>query len=126
MAKNYVAPGETIPWTNNTGSTVASGQLLAIGHIAAVALTTIANGATGTLGIEGVYDVPKVSAAVFTAGEKLVLDISANGGLGAFDDSAATPASGDLTGAAIAVLPGANLETTCRVKLTPGNATKTA
>jgi predicted RecA/RadA family phage recombinase len=126
MAKNYVAPGDTMPWTNTTGATVTSGQLLAIGHIAAVALTTITNGATGTVGIEGIYDVPKVAAATFTAGEKLILDVSANGGLGAFDDSAAPPASGDLTGAAIAVNPGLNTETTCRVKLTPGNATKTA
>jgi predicted RecA/RadA family phage recombinase len=126
MAKNYVAPGDTIPWTNSTGASVASGQLVKAGHIAAVALTTIANGATGTVAIEGIFDVPKVSAAVFVIGEKLLLDVSANGGLGAFDDSAATPASGDLMGAAIAVNPGLNTQTTCRVKLTPGNATLTA
>lgn len=125
MAKNYVAPGDTIKWTNGTGAAVASGQLIKAGHISAVALVAIAAGATGTVAIEGVWDVPKVSAATFGIGEKLLLDVSANGGLGAFDDSAATPATGDLMGAAIAVNPGLNTETTCRVKLTPGNATLT-
>jgi len=68
--------------------------------------------------IEGVFEAPKVSGAVFGVGEKLIWDVSA----GAFDDSAATPASGDVTGAAIAMRAGQNNETTCLVKLTPGNA----
>jgi len=70
--------------------------------------------------------VPKVAAAVFAQGEKLVFDVSANGGLGAFDDSAAVPAAGDVTGGAIAWVAGANAETTCTIKLTPGNTTLTA
>jgi predicted RecA/RadA family phage recombinase len=69
-----------------------------------------------------VFEVPKVSAAVFVVGEKLLWDVSA----GAFDDSAATPASGDVMGGAVAFRAGANAETTCYVKLTPGNATLTA
>jgi len=54
-------------------------------------------------------------------GEKLVWDTSA----GKFDDSAATPASGDITGAAVAVIAGTSSDTTATVKLTPGNATLT-
>ena len=80
-----------------------------------------------SVALEGVFSgVPKVSDAVFVQGEKLVFDVSANGALGAFDDSAATPASGDITGGAIAWVAGANLETTCTIKLTPGNTTVTA
>jgi hypothetical protein len=55
---------------------------------------------------------------VFVKGEKLVFDVSA----GAFDDSLASPASGDVTGGAVAWEAGANTETTCTVKLTPGNS----
>jgi hypothetical protein len=46
--------------------------------------------------------------------------------VGAFDDSAATPAAGDLTGAAVAAEAGTDGQTSCVVILTPGNATLTA
>lgn len=125
MAKNYESDGNTIQWTNGTGAAVASGQLVKVGpSMLGVALVALANGATGSVAVEGVFSgVPKVSAAVFAQGEKLIWDVSANGALGAFDDSAASPATGDVTGGAIAWMAGANTETTCTVKLTPGNAT---
>lgn len=128
MAKNYESDGNTIQWTNGTGAAVASGQMVKVGpSMLGVALVAIAIGATGSVAVEGVFSgVPKVSAAVFAQGEKLIWDVSANGALGAFDDSAATPASGDVTGGAIAWVAGANTETTCTVKLTPGNTTTTA
>jgi predicted RecA/RadA family phage recombinase len=127
MARNYESDGNVIQWTNGSGADVASGQLIKLGSILGVALVAIAIGETGSVAIEGVFSgVPKVSAAVFAQGEKLVFDVSANSGAGAFDDSAATPASGDVTGGAIAWVAGANLETTCTVKLTPGNTTVTA
>lgn len=123
MATNYQQAGEVITWTNSTGSAVAANAIVVIGHMVGIALEAIANGASGSVGVEGVYfGVPKVSAAVFTQGEKLILDVSA----GAFDDSAATPAPGDITGAAVAWAAGTNGQTTCTIKLTPGNTTKTA
>ena len=127
MAKNYESDGNTIQWTNGTGAAVASGQMVKVGpSMLGVALVALANGATGSVAVEGVFSgVPKVSAAVFAQGEKLIWDVSANGALGAFDDSAASPATGDVTGGAIAWAAGANTETTCTVKLTPGNATTT-
>jgi predicted RecA/RadA family phage recombinase len=122
MTRKYVNPGETMPYTAS-GADVASGTLVVIGHLLGVTLGDIADGETGTAAIEGVFEgVPKVAAAVFTAGEKLIYDVSA----GAFADSAATPASGDITGGAVAIVAGANAETTCTIKLTPGNTTKTA
>lgn len=126
MAKNFVSDGDVIPWTNATGNTVPSGRLIAMGHILGVALVDIPNGASGSVAIEGVFAVPKVSAAVFAQGEKLVFDVSAGSGVGAVDDSSATPAAGDITGGAVAWLPGLNEETTATIKLTPGNATLTA
>lgn len=117
MATNYVQPGSKIEWTNGTGSDVASGDVVELGNCIAIAEGDIADTATGIVCLEGVFTVPKVSAAVFSVGEKLIWDTSA----GAFDDSSATPATGDITGAAVAVIAGADTETTCTVKLTPGN-----
>ena len=127
MATNYQREGQVITWTNGTGASVASGQMVKIGNILGVALVTIANGASGSVAIEGVFSgIPKVSAAVFAVGEALVWDVSANTSLGAFDDAAATPAAGDVRGAAVAMVAGADTQTTCTVKLTPGNTTVTA
>ena len=125
MAKNYESDGDRIQWTNGTGADVASGQMVKVGpSMLGVALVAIASGAAGSVAVEGVFSgIPKVSAAVFAQGEKLIWDVSANSSKGAFDDSAATPATGDVTGGAIAWVAGANTETTCTVKLTPGNAT---
>lgn len=126
MAKNFVSDGDTIQWKNETGATVTSGQVVKVGGgLLGVALVTLADDETGSVAIEGVFSgVPKVSAAVFAQGEKLLFDVSA--GVGAFDDSAAVGASGDVMGGAIAWAAGANLETTCTIKLTPGNSTVTA
>lgn len=119
MATNFVQDGKVIDYT--AGADISSGDVVELQHCLGVALADIANGATGAVAIEGVFTLPKVSGAVFAVGEKLVWGTSA----GAFDDSSATPATGDLTGAAIAVKAGANGETTCTVKLTPGNVTRT-
>lgn len=128
MANNYVTEGKVIQWTNGTGAAVASGQVVKVGGgLLGVALQAIASTATGSVAIEGVFSgVPKVSAAVFAQGEKLLFDVSAGSNVGAFDDSAATGATGDVMGGAIAWVAGANLETTCTIKLTPGNSTVTA
>jgi predicted RecA/RadA family phage recombinase len=127
MAKNYVTKGDVIPWTNTSGADVVSDQVVKVGSNLGVALVNIAAGGVGSVALEGVFSgVPKVSGAVFAQGEKLVFDVSANGALGAFDDSAAVPATGDITGAAIAWVAGGSGEATCTIKLTPGNATVTA
>lgn len=92
MATNYIQPGEVIQYT--AGADITSGSVVRIGNILGVALVNIANGATGSVAISGVFNVPKVSGAVIAQGESLTWDASA----GAFDDNAATPATGDVTG----------------------------
>lgn len=96
MATNFVQPGEVIDWVNGTGAAKAAGAVVAMGNILGVALVDIAKSATGSVAISGVFTVPKVSAAVIAQGESLVWDVSA----GAFDDNLATPATGDISGAA--------------------------
>jgi len=95
---NYVKPGATRTWTNGTGSAVSSGDVVVVGQQLAIASVDIANGASGEVTFEGEFEVPKVSAAVIAHGEAVVWDVSAAG----FDDNAATPATGDVSNAAIA------------------------
>ena len=113
--KTYVQPGKVITWTNGTGSAVASGDVVVVGNIIGVAAVDIADGASGSVAIEGVYTVPKVSGAVIAQGESLTWDASA----GAFDDNAATPGTGDVTGPpAVAAEAAGNGVTSFDVKLT--------
>lgn len=124
MAKNLVQDGGVKLWTNGTGSAVSSGQLVKAGNMLGVALVDIASGAAGSVDFTPgrVFSgVNKVSAAVFALGEKLIFDVSASSGAGALDDSAATPAAGDVTGGCIAWEAGTNGQTTCTIMLTPGN-----
>jgi len=122
MASSYQQKGDVIVYSN-AGSAIAAGDVVVMGNTIGIALSAIAaTTGTGPVAIEGVFSgIPKVTAAVFVQGEKLIWDVSA----GKFDDSAATPANGDVTGGAIAWVAGANLETTCTIKLTNGNNTVT-
>lgn len=117
---------QTTSWTNGTGSAVTAGTIVVVGTTGdaflAVTLVDIANGASGSVGYNCGVTAAKVSAAVFAKGESLSWDASAS----AFDDNAATPATGDIQGsAARADAAGANGETTCSVWLTGIPGTKT-
>lgn len=121
MARNLVQDNGLKEWTNDTGGDIASGGVVVASHMIGIALTAIANGATGWVNFtQGKVwsGLPKVAAAVFAVGEKLIWDVSA----GKFDDAAATPATGDLTGAVVAWEAGANLETTCTIMVCNTNA----
>lgn len=118
--QNTVQSGRIIPFT--AGATTVSGQVVRIGNILGVAVNDVANGADGLAAIDGVFTVPKVSAAVIGAGESLTWDASA----AAFDDNLATPAAGDVTGAAAVAFEAAgNGVTSIAVKFTgvPGTLT---
>lgn len=122
MAKKYVQEGDILTWTNGTGSDVAGDDVVVIGGLLAVALDDIADTESGAVRVTGVWELPKVSGAVIAQGESLVWDVSA----GAFDDNQATPATGDVSGAAaVAAAAGADGETTLLVRLTgvPGTVT---
>lgn len=117
MAANYVQPGDVIDHV--AAANITSGQVVKIGQILGVALADIASGATGSVAVRGVFTVPKVSGAVIAAGESLTWDVSANSGAGAFDDNAATPATGDVTGPpAVALEAAGNGVTSLKVLFT--------
>jgi predicted RecA/RadA family phage recombinase len=124
MATNYVQEGNTIQYT--AGADISSGDVVVIGSngdaIIGVALVDIANGSTGSVAIEGVFTVAKVSAAVIAQGEYVVWDASAS----EFDDNAATPATGDVSDGAIAWEAAGNGVTSIAIKLTGRPGTLTA
>lgn len=118
MATNYIKPGEVMPYTIPSSTTITSGQVVKAGNILGVALSGGSAGDVIQLGF-GVFTAPKVSAAVIKAGESLTWDVSASSGAGAFDDNAATPATGDVTGAAaVAFEDAAATTTSLKVKFT--------
>ena len=122
MASNFKQPGDVIPWVNGSGVAKVSGQVVVVGKVLGVCLVDIANGATGSVALDGVFSVPKVSAAVIAQGENLTWDASA----AAFDDNAATPATGDVTGPpAVAFEAAGSGVTSLLVKFTgvPGTVT---
>jgi predicted RecA/RadA family phage recombinase len=79
MATNKVQDNGVKEWTN-AGSAVSSGGVVVAGNMIGIALVDIANGASGSVDFTPgrVFSgVPKVTAAVFVVGEKLIWDTSA-------------------------------------------------
>lgn len=114
MSTNFVQPGDVIDYVNG-GTARTSGQVIRMGNILGVCLGDIAANATGSVAVRGVFTVPKVSAAVIAQGDSLTWDASA----AAFDDNAASPATGDVTGAAaVAYEAGIATQTTLKVMFT--------
>lgn len=122
MATTFVQDGNVIDYAN-AGTAITSGSVVVMGNIIGVALVDIAaTTGTGAVQISGVFNVPKVSAAVIAQGASLTWDVSA----GAFDDNLAVAAAGDITvGAAVAFEAAGAGVTTIAVKLTgvPGTVT---
>jgi predicted RecA/RadA family phage recombinase len=115
MAKNYIQPGNVIDVT--AAGALTSGIAFAIGTLLAVPLSNATAGQVVAAQIEGVFELPKASAAVYTAGEKLTWDVSA----GEFSEALA--AAGDLVACAVAIAPAAGGTTTVLAKLLPGVGT---
>ena len=64
MATNYKSAGEVVDWTNGTGLTVNSGSPVMYGiDRVGIALVTIADGATGSVKLEGKVTLPKLAHA---------------------------------------------------------------
>jgi predicted RecA/RadA family phage recombinase len=113
MSTTFKQPGRVIQHV--AAAALVSNQVVRIGKILGVCLGNASIGETVSVQIEGVFTVPKVSGAVIAQGENLTWDASA----AAFDDNAATPATGDVTGpGAIAWEAAGNGVTTMDVKFT--------
>jgi len=116
MSTSYVQDGEVIEYVN-TGAAILSGAVVVVGTQIGVALEDIAaTTGVGSVSMTGVFELPKVSAAVIAQGEEVFYDLSAL----AFDDNLATPATGDVSNCCVAWEAGVNAQTTIKVKLNVG------
>lgn len=120
MTKKYHQAGGNIDWTNDTGSTVTSGSFVVIGGLLGIAHDDIADGDTGPVHIEGVWDLPKGANAI-SLGAAVDFDVSADK-----IDVIGTPASGDLVGCGVAVAAAGAGDSTVLVKINAAVADVTA
>ena len=74
MSRTYRQQGAVLPWINNTGLAVVTDDPIIFGQEGmAIALVDIASLATGSVQLEGVFELPK-AAGVITQGQKLWWD----------------------------------------------------
>lgn len=121
MATNYIQPGKIIDWTNG-GAAVSSDDVVIIGDLVGIAQVDIANGETGAVAIEEVFEVACNADDVITAGMKLDWDASAS----EFVDAIGSAASGDNEDGVVAVTDAGATVTKVWVKLCPGQGSTTA
>jgi len=110
MATNYIKDGSNINYTNQ-GAAIASGSVVVIGSLVAVALTNIDNGQTGAVSLDGIFSLPKVPANNFAQGGQIFYDVSVS------QFSNATPAAGDILNAGVAVASAAGSTQFAEIKL---------
>jgi len=117
--KNLIQDGKRITWTNGTGTAVVAGQAVAVGNQVGVACVDIANGASGAVAMEGVFELPKVTGTAWTLGARLLWDVSA----AKFDLGTATPATGDISVCCVAWEAAASADAVGYVKINVGVGT---
>jgi len=112
MSKNYSGEGNIIDHV--CVATQVSGVPFVLGKLLVMPITDGAIGDTIGVAIGGVWDLPKVDAAVIGQGETITYDVSVD----EVDDALATPAAGDATLGCVAMeAKGATTGETIAVKL---------
>lgn len=74
LATQFVQEGKTLAYTNSSGSDIAYLEVIAptsFAHIIFIAAEAIANGKTGNVYTEGVFELPAITGTAFTFGEVL-------------------------------------------------------
>ncbi len=100
MTAKYIQEGEILDYT--PGAAVANGQVVVVGTMVGVALMAIAANVTGSVGVQGVYELAKLSTDVVAFGANLYWDtansrltVTASGNT--FAGRAAAPAAAGTT-----------------------------
>ena len=119
MATSHHADGNVIDHV--AGAAILSGDIVVTGDIVGVALTDIANTATGAVAIEGVWNVAKATGTAWVQGDSLDWDASGS----EFDLDIAVPAAGDVENCAVAYVDAGSADAVGIVKLTPGTGATT-
>lgn len=76
MAQNYIQPGKSIDYTNDTGADIASGDVVELASHIGVAGADIPDGEIGTVHLDGVFELPKAAEAI-AAGVDVYWDATA-------------------------------------------------
>jgi predicted RecA/RadA family phage recombinase len=108
MAKNHIQPGQAMPYTNATGSPIASGAVVIVGVLCCIALGDIADGATGEVATEEVWEVPKAAPLVIDQGDAVYWDVA---------DGNINKTEADNVLAGVAFADAASADTTVKIKL---------
>lgn len=110
MTTKFIQPGHTLDHV--AGSAISSSDVVEMGNLVGVAKSDIANGDTGAVMVDGVFELPKATGSAWNQGDVLDWDTSATEfGKGI------TPATGDITGCAIAAEDAASGDATGKVLL---------
>ncbi|HVT35697.1 MAG TPA: DUF2190 family protein [Nevskiaceae bacterium] len=113
MAKTHVQPGKVIDVT--VDDDYSSGDLIKVGDLCGVCLGDIADGDTGSVQIEEVFQVKKKTSDTITAGKQLYLDADNKRVTISDNDGASVPTAFIKAGKAIAAA--SNSDTTVLLKL---------
>lgn len=70
--KNYIQEGDSLPLTAPYARNAGEGAL--IGALFCIALSVVANGATGVFTTQGVYELAKAGSQAWTEGAKVYWD----------------------------------------------------
>jgi Uncharacterized conserved protein len=106
-ANSFIQEGEVLDWTNNTGTDVAYRDVIPSGGRIFIAGENIANGASGSVNCEGVWELPADNTTAFVVGDVLYWDNAA----GKITKTAGTYRAGYCTA------PKAQADTTSLVKI---------
>lgn len=116
MARTFKYEGKTL--NHVAAGAISAGDTVKVGDIIGIALVDIASGETGAVGIEGVFEVRKVTGTAWVQGEKLDYDASVSSG--SFNVTGITPASGDVVTCGVAAEAALSAAALGLIKLTPG------
>lgn len=116
MAQNYLQKGAAMSWKNDTGAEVLSGQAVLVGTVFGVASGNIPAGERGTIFVEEVWALPKITGAI-AQGAALYWDADGDPLGGVAGSGALTTVSADGVAAGFAWAAAEATDTTVEIKL---------
>ena len=78
MATKHIREGKTLSYPNASGSTITKGTVVELAACIGIALGDIANGATGEIAVDEVWELTKVTGVEITVGDQVYWDAANN------------------------------------------------
>ena len=112
--KNKVQEGHTLLYTNSSGSPILSGAVIPLAQRIAIACVDIANNASGSMDLEGVFTIAKTTGQAMAQGAELYYDPATS--------KVTSVQSGTTKYAGIAAEAKLSADTSIAVRLQSGNS----